>query len=99
MEEDPRAKRMEEDLRNAFVQLDKDGNGYLDRQEFADCLVNSGLEFSDKEMNLLMSAADEDMDGKISIEEFMTVAPRIWEYLKIEEKVRAQKSKRDLQEQ
>mmetsp|Transcript_49812 Transcript_49812/g.128160 ORF Transcript_49812/g.128160 Transcript_49812/m.128160 type:complete len:89 (-) Transcript_49812:191-457(-) len=87
---------MEEQLRNAFVQLDKDGNGYLDRQEFADCLVNSGLEFSEKELNLLMSAADEDMDGKISTEEFMGIAPRIWEYLKIEEKVKAQRSKKEL---
>mmetsp|Transcript_49815 Transcript_49815/g.128165 ORF Transcript_49815/g.128165 Transcript_49815/m.128165 type:complete len:446 (-) Transcript_49815:191-1528(-) len=96
LKEDPRAQKMEEQLRNAFVQLDKDGNGYLDRQEFADCLVNSGLEFSEKELNLLMSAADEDMDGKISTEEFMGIAPRIWEYLKIEEKVKAQRSKKEL---
>jgi len=61
-----------EQLGNSFLAADEDKNGYLDRKEFKKCLRYAGLGLTKREVNLLMSEADTDMDGKISWQEFAT---------------------------
>ena len=46
---------LEEMLKSAFKKADKDGSGYLDRKEFKACLKASGLGFTKKEINVMMS--------------------------------------------
>ena len=62
---------LEEMLKNAFIKADKDKSGYLDRKEFKDCLKASGLGFTKKEINVMMTEVDLDGDGKITYEEFV----------------------------
>ena len=61
-----------EQLGKSFLAADKDQNGYLDRKEFKTCLKYAGLGLTKREVNLLMSEADTDLDGKISWQEFST---------------------------
>jgi len=58
-------------LKGAFKKADKDESGYLDRKEFKVCLKSSGLGFTKKEINCMMSEVDLDGDGKITYEEFV----------------------------
>ena len=50
-------------LKGVFQNADADGNGTLDRKEFATCLKDSNLGFTKKEINVLMSEVDLDGDG------------------------------------
>ncbi|GMH70566.1 hypothetical protein TrRE_jg2156 [Triparma retinervis] len=58
-------------LKNAFIKADKDKSGYLDRKEFKECLRSSGLGFTKREINVMMTEVDLDGDGKITYEEFV----------------------------
>merc|ERR1712048_415130 len=58
-----------DELIEAFKQLDQDGSGYLDKQEFKDMLIPMGL--SEREYEAVFEGADTDGDGKISIAEFI----------------------------
>jgi Ca2+-binding EF-hand superfamily protein len=62
---------LEEMLKSAFIKADKDKSGYLDRKEFKQCLKASGLGFTKKEINVMMSEVDLDGDGKITYDEFV----------------------------
>ncbi len=62
---------LEEMLKSAFKKADKDNSGYLDRKEFKACLKSSGLGFTKKEINVMMSEVDLDGDGKITYQEFV----------------------------
>ena len=57
---------LEDMLKLAFKRADKDNSGFLDRKEFKDCLKASGLGFTKKEINVVMSEVDLDGDGKIT---------------------------------
>lgn len=57
---------LESMLKGAFLKADKDGSGYLDRKEFKECLRGSGLGFTKKEVNIMMSEVDLDGDGRIT---------------------------------
>lgn len=85
MEEDARAEveehllhgipreQLEEVMRGVFEMADTDGSGELDREEFRDALKNADLGLTRKDINLLMSEADVDGDGKISYQEFIPI--------------------------
>eukprot|EP00953_Heterococcus_sp_UTEX-ZZ885_P035893 18521-Heterococcus_DN1.PRE.1 len=57
-----------------FRGVDVDGNGTLDRAEFLKCLRDSGLGFTRRELNLMMTVVDRNNDGVIDYEEFVPVA-------------------------
>ena len=61
---------LEDMLRSVFESADVDGSGALDRKEFARCLKSAELGLTRKEINLLLTEADENGDGLISYEEF-----------------------------
>lgn len=65
--------RLEDTMRGVFRSFDEDGNGVLSRKEFKKCLKASKLGFTRKEVNLLLSAVDENDDGTISYEEFVPI--------------------------
>ncbi|TYQ31111.1 EF-hand domain-containing protein [Pseudanabaena sp. UWO310] len=60
-----------------FKELDKDGSGYLSRDELKDALKrlyeNIDLKLTDANIQALLNQADKNKDGKIQIEEFMTL--------------------------
>jgi len=64
-------------MKKIFVQHDADGNGILDRDEFKACLKSSDLGLTRKEINMLLSEADENADGVIEYEEFAPLCFRI----------------------
>jgi Ca2+-binding EF-hand superfamily protein len=61
-------------LRRVFDAADVDGNGWLDRREFARCLRSHDLGFTRKEVNSLLTSVDGDFDGRVQIDEFIPVA-------------------------
>ncbi|MFI0444395.1 EF-hand domain-containing protein [Actinomadura sp. 6N118] len=57
-----------------FKEFDRDGDGYITREEFAAALNKRGEEVTTVELDSIFKAADErdgDVDGKISLAEFM----------------------------
>jgi Ca2+-binding EF-hand superfamily protein len=64
-------------LKGVFQNADADGNGSLDRKEFANCLKDANLGFTKKEINVLMSEVDVDGDGIVTYEEFAPLAFQI----------------------
>jgi Ca2+-binding EF-hand superfamily protein len=64
-------------LKDVFQNADADGNGHLDRKEFATCLKDANLGFTKKEINILMSEVDLDGDGLVTYEEFAPLAFQI----------------------
>ncbi|KAG5184765.1 hypothetical protein JKP88DRAFT_289709 [Tribonema minus] len=65
---------LEASIREVFRGVDVDGNGTLDRAEFLKCLRDSGLGFTRRELNLMMTVVDRNNDGVIDYEEFVPVA-------------------------
>lgn len=61
-------------LRSIFTAADKDGSGALDRREFLECLKNTDLGLTRREINVLMHEVDENHDGQIDYKEFESVA-------------------------
>lgn len=80
---------LEQELTNIFIAADQDGNGYLDKGEMVTVMSSAGLSLEPKEMNALMAAVDEDDDGKVSYTEFVKFAPRIIEFITMDQRVRA----------
>eukprot|EP00873_Tetraselmis_striata_P016298 jgi/Tetstr1/436562/TSEL_002716.t1 len=61
----------EEDIREAFKLLDRDGNGYLSAKELRYVLTNAGEPLTDAEADNILGDADVDRDGRINFEEFV----------------------------
>jgi calmodulin len=61
------------ELRNLFLNLDSDKNGYIDIQELKSFITSLGMELNSDEIKGLFIAFDENRDGKIDIGEFMKV--------------------------
>ncbi|CAM9390354.1 unnamed protein product, partial [Chrysoparadoxa australica] len=60
-------------IKEVFESCDRDGNGSLDRQEFLKCLRESGLGFTRRELNLVLTMVDRNHDGVIDYDEFAPV--------------------------
>lgn len=60
-----------------FELADKDGNGVLDRKEFADALNSLGFShLTEKQIDGIFDRADADGNATIDLEEFLSDAPR-----------------------
>ncbi|CAL4073791.1 unnamed protein product, partial [Meganyctiphanes norvegica] len=59
----------EEDMKQAFMGLDTDGDGFISRFEFKE-MINS---LTDEEKKQILQEGDSDGDGKISYDEFVTL--------------------------
>ena len=51
--------------------LDTDNSGFLDHAEFKSALLRLGLNFSKKQVSLIILDLDQDGDGCVSIHEFL----------------------------
>ena len=59
-------------IRKQFEKYDKDGSGFITREEFTKVVEDKyGQNISSKERKKMMKLADKDGDGKINYEEFM----------------------------
>ncbi|XP_068108056.1 parvalbumin alpha-like [Hyperolius riggenbachi] len=63
-------------MKKVFEILDQDRSGYIEKEEL--CLIlkgftKEGRELSDKETTELLNAGDKDGDGKIGVDEFVTL--------------------------
>ena len=61
----------EDELKEAFAVFDKDGNGFISREELRAALLNLGERLDDEELDAMMKAADRDGNGEIDYEEFI----------------------------
>jgi len=61
------------DVQTAFRQFDKNGDGSIDKNELTSSLKSSGGNFSQKEIDVIFSAADIDGNGEIDYEEFIAL--------------------------
>ncbi|XP_052776499.1 uncharacterized protein LOC128214199 [Mya arenaria] len=59
-----------EKMKAMFMKMDKDGNGQIDREEFAAFLQSIGLQMSKQEANLVYKSVDTDGNGHVSFDEF-----------------------------
>ena len=59
-----------EQIKNVFLDLDKDGNGYLEKREFEMALKEMGLKFNESERSDIFNKIDSDGNGKIMFSEF-----------------------------
>eukprot|EP00904_Undaria_pinnatifida_P006214 jgi/Undpi1/2722/HiC_scaffold_14.g06100.m1 len=61
----------EKEINGAFKFFDKNNDGMVDRGELGEIMRQLGNKLSDKEIELLINAADQDNDGQISMKEFV----------------------------
>lgn len=60
----------EEEILEAFMKLDRDGNGWLSPKELRKALKSQSSKLSKDEVKEIIASVDKDGDGRISIEEF-----------------------------
>ena len=58
------------DVQDIFNAIDRDGNGYLDRQEIGEVAEVLGFPLTEQELNKAFQELDRDGNGRISLEEF-----------------------------
>ena len=58
-------------IRQAFKELDSDGNGYISKNEFASVMKKQSVKFTKAQLNAMMAEADKNGDGKIDYDEFV----------------------------
>eukprot|EP00887_Chlorella_sp_A99_P008156 scaffold12.g8156.t1 len=61
-----------EDMMNVFMSFDADGSGNLSRDELQRALKILGVQLSAEEVALLTTEIDQNNDGEVSYEEFMS---------------------------
>merc|ERR1712159_441988 len=78
----PRDEVMAE-VEDVFKTYDVDGNNTLDKDEFKNCLNQTGLlgkTLEEKEMNHIMMGVDENEDGRIDYNEFVNFVIEVLQY-------------------
>ncbi|CAJ0929776.1 unnamed protein product [Ranitomeya imitator] len=61
----------EEEIREAFREFDKDGNGYLSAAELSLVMKNLSAKLTNEEVDDMIREADIDGDGQVNYEEFV----------------------------
>jgi len=61
---------MEQEIRQAFRVFDRNGDGYISKQEFKHCMMHFGERFTNEEVEEMIAEADSNNDGKIDYHEF-----------------------------
>lgn len=69
-------------IMDQFMRYDADQDGYLDRREFRELLMDAELGLSKKDARAIMSEADENDDGALEYREFVPVMVEIIHGLK-----------------
>jgi calmodulin len=59
-----------DELKQAFEFFDRDGSGYITKEELRLALNRLGKLCTEKELNAMISVNDDDGNGKISFDEF-----------------------------
>merc|ERR1711973_101182 len=73
-EEEPTSPREEIDtIKEAFHNFDKNGDGFMNKEELSCLLQRMGSEVSEEQLEKLFSEADINGDGRIDFEEFVKV--------------------------
>ncbi|KAF7698041.1 hypothetical protein HF521_004551 [Silurus meridionalis] len=70
------SKKSPQEIRNVFGIFDSDGNGFIEEDElkfFLQMFSSGARVLTGNEIKSLLSAADDDGDGKIGIDEFQTM--------------------------
>ncbi|KAK3560204.1 hypothetical protein QTP86_000674 [Hemibagrus guttatus] len=62
-----------EKIREAFRVLDRDGNGFISKQELGMAMRSLGYMPSEVELAIIMQRLDMDGDGQVDFDEFMTI--------------------------
>jgi len=62
--------KSEKAVAKAFAKYDVDGDGYITPKELRETMLSVGENFTDKEVQGMIDAADKDNDGRISYAEF-----------------------------
>ena len=79
-------------ISEAFTRADADGNGYLDKTEMLEVIssfASSDLALTEQEITALVSAVDEDEDGKVTYSELADFMLDILKHLSKEEYIRS----------
>ncbi|OBS77282.1 hypothetical protein A6R68_16259 [Neotoma lepida] len=63
----------EVEIREAFRVLDRDGNGFISKQELGMAMRSLGYMPSEVELAIIMQRLDMDGDGQVDFDEFMTI--------------------------
>ncbi|XP_049800387.1 calmodulin-A-like [Schistocerca nitens] len=63
----------EEEIREAFRVLDKDGNGFISATELRHVMTNVSEKFTNEEVDEMTREAEIDGDGQVNYEEFVTM--------------------------
>uniref|UniRef100_A0A8C4NH44 Calneuron 2 n=1 Tax=Eptatretus burgeri TaxID=7764 RepID=A0A8C4NH44_EPTBU len=61
------------EIRDAFRVFDRDGNGFISKQELGMAMRSLGYMPSEVELAIIMQRLDMDGDGQVNFEEFMTL--------------------------
>lgn len=63
-----------EQIQALFTKFDKNGDGFISREELAECLKEANIKHTPEMLNRFFEAADTNKDGKISLVEFTLFA-------------------------
>ncbi|XP_069118558.1 calmodulin-like isoform X2 [Argopecten irradians] len=63
----------DDDLQRAFDVFDKDGNGYISRDELKSVMETLGERLTEVELDEMLKEADKDGDGQVNYEEFVQI--------------------------
>jgi Ca2+-binding EF-hand superfamily protein len=86
----------ERQILKTFMSADKDNNGFLDRNEFIECIRAVDMGLTKKEIMYLMAEIDVNADGKVQYDEFVPLAVQIITDL-IADKILESSGRMDLQ--
>ena len=73
IEKDPRARRISQSARYSFHQLDVNKDGEITFEQAKEQLRALGVTFSDAKLDEVLAAADDDGDGMLQLNEFVTI--------------------------